>query len=195
MKYDLPDIDIDFPDRDLALNELMHVSASIIKNGEIKKHNTGVFFQDIPTDPITNLASIDHETAQELGYFKIDFLNIHAYEGVKSNKHLDELCRIEPDWNLLKEKSFVDQLFHLSGNFDIVRKLQPKTIEQLAVVIAIKLPCKRYLIDRPWSEILQKIWLPVADQVWLKKSHSTSYATLVMVQMNLISEKSSNFSD
>ena len=46
------DIDIDFADRDIILKKLKHHGASIISDKEHKKHNTGVYFQDIPTDPL-----------------------------------------------------------------------------------------------------------------------------------------------
>ena len=52
------DVDIDVQDRDKVLEKLKHIPASIIQNGEIKKHNTGVYFTDIPTHPFTNLANI-----------------------------------------------------------------------------------------------------------------------------------------
>jgi hypothetical protein len=44
----MPDIDIDFADRTLALDVFKHVTAS---NGD-KKHNTGVYVHDIPYNPL-----------------------------------------------------------------------------------------------------------------------------------------------
>ena len=54
------DIDIDFADRDVILQKLKHHSASIISDKEQKKHTTGVYFQDIPTDPLAGRASLDY---------------------------------------------------------------------------------------------------------------------------------------
>ena len=65
-----PDIDLDFPDRDKILNIIPHVTATL--DGK-KKHNTGVYCHTIPVNPLTGLASIDYKTAEERGYFKIDF--------------------------------------------------------------------------------------------------------------------------
>ena len=91
------DIDIDVKDRDVLLEKLKHISASIIrKNGEIKKHNTGVYFTDIPTVPFTNTANIDYKEAEDRGYFKLDVLNVGVYEKVKNEKHLQELIDQEP---------------------------------------------------------------------------------------------------
>ena len=38
------------------------------------KHNTGVYFQPIPSFPIEGYSTIDHKEAEEMGYFKVDFL-------------------------------------------------------------------------------------------------------------------------
>ena len=69
------DIDIDFYDRDKALEKIPNIRASICKNGELQPHPSGFYFQNIPVDPITGLAAIDDEMASNLGLFKIDFLN------------------------------------------------------------------------------------------------------------------------
>jgi hypothetical protein len=39
----------------------------------------------------------------------------------------------EPDWDSLKDKAVVDQLFHINGHFDIVSKLEPKNIDNIKV--------------------------------------------------------------
>ena len=49
----MPDIDIDLLDRDKALEKIKHVPASIYKESKLTKHNTGVYAQDIPKDPVT----------------------------------------------------------------------------------------------------------------------------------------------
>ena len=71
----LPDIDIDFANRDNILSKLRHIPATLTDG---KKHNTGAYFIDIPVDPMSGQASIDFETAEERGYFKVDFLNVNA---------------------------------------------------------------------------------------------------------------------
>jgi len=77
------DVDIDVYDRDELLKGLRHVVASMKKDGEDVKHNTGVYFQPMPRNPLTNLATINYEEAEDLGYMKIDFLNNSVYKGVK----------------------------------------------------------------------------------------------------------------
>ena len=124
----MPDIDIDFFDRESLLSKIPHVVASRIEHGEIKKHNTGVYLQPIPVNPLTGLASVDYETAENRGYFKIDFLNVGAYKGVESEEHINQLLSIEPLWELMYEKEVCDQLFHVNGYHELLQKLKPKKI-------------------------------------------------------------------
>ena len=78
------DVDIDVFNRDMLLEKLQHVAARIKRDGdEYVKHNTGVYFQRIPYDPMTNIATIDHKDANDIGYMKIDFLNNSVYKGVR----------------------------------------------------------------------------------------------------------------
>ena len=182
------DIDIDVKSRDVLLEKLKHIPASIIQNGEIKKHNTGVYFTDIPVHPFTNSANIDYKEAEDRGYFKLDILNVSVYEKVKNEKHLQELIDQEPDWSLLEHKEIVEQLFHIHNHFDIVNTLKPKSIEQLAAVLAIIRPAKRYLAKQNWNEIESNVWQkPTDGTYYFKKSHAIGYALAICVQMNILS--------
>ena len=68
------DIDIDFANREEILSLIPYVAAARYERGELKKHNSGIYLQKIPVNPITNVASIDYETAEKRGYYKLDFL-------------------------------------------------------------------------------------------------------------------------
>ena len=57
------DIDIDVADRTRLLNLIKHTPAMINDNGRRKKHNTGVYFHEMPSDPFTGLSTIDHKEA------------------------------------------------------------------------------------------------------------------------------------
>lgn len=182
------DIDIDVKDRDVLLEKLKHIPASIIQNGEIKKHNTGVYFTDIPTHPFTNSANIDYKEAEDRGYFKLDILNVGVYDKVKNEKHLQELIDQEPDWSLLEHKEIVEQLFHVHNHFDIVNKLKPKSVEELAAVLAIIRPAKRHLLNESWNNINENVWKkPTDDSYYFKKSHAVGYALAICVQLNVLS--------
>ena len=181
------DIDIDFSDRTKVLNLIKHIPASINEKGTFKKHNTGVYCQPIPYNPITNASSVDYKTAEERGYFKIDFLNVSVYKDVKDEDHLVRLLNTEPLWNLLQENEFVNLLFHLNGHGDVLKKTCPTSVEQLAAVLAMIRPAKRYLIGKDWETIMKEVWTkPTTDEYFFKKSHAHSYAVAIVVQMNLI---------
>ncbi len=186
----MPDIDIDFINRDQALNVIKHIRASRMDNDKLVPHNTGVYLHNIPYDPVTNLANIDYKTAEDRGYFKIDFLNVNVYNGVKDDLHLNSLMEIDPLWDLLEQDDFVNLLFHLNGYGNILRITKPKNIEQLAAVLAMIRPAKRYLIGKSWTEIFEEIWTtPDSGEYFFKKSHAISYAMAIVVQMNLICEQ------
>ena len=183
----MPDIDIDFADRTQALAVLKHVDASL--DGTVKKHNTGIYCTAIPHNPVTGISTIDYKTAEDRGYFKIDFLNVSVYEGVKNREHLTQLMETEPLWDLLEQDDFANLLFHVNGHGNVLRAMKPKNIEELAACIAIIRPAKRHLLGKSWSEVFDEVWTkPTTDEYYFKKAHAIAYAHVIVVQMNLICE-------
>jgi len=186
----MPDIDIDFFDRTQALDVIKHVPASIKENGLFKKHNSGIYCHSIPYNPVTGLSNIDYKEAGERGYFKIDFLNVSVYKNVKNEEHLNALMNTEPLWDLLLQDEFVNLLFHLNGHGDVLKKTCPTSVEQLAAVLAMIRPAKRYLIGKDWTTIMTEVWTkPENGDYYFKKAHAVAYAMAVVVQMNLICEQ------
>ena len=185
----MPDIDIDFTDRDSALKLFKHVGASRVDGNRLVKHNTGVYLHDVPVDAVTGLCAVPYEQAEEQNFFKIDFLNVGLYKGVRDELHLIQLMETEPLWDLLQQDEFVNLLFHLNGHGDVLRKTCPTSVEQLSAVLAMIRPAKRYLIGKPWTTIMKEVWTrPTTDEYYFKKSHATAYAVAIVVQMNLICE-------
>ena len=184
------DIDIDFADRDVILSQLKHRVAKLDSG---KKHNTGVYVTEIPHNPVDNLSTIEHKAAEQRGYFKLDFLNVSIYKDVKSNQHLQQLMEQEPLWELLQHEEFVDQLFHLNGHTDVLKKTCPTSVEQLAAVLAMIRPAKRHLVGESWDTVMKEVWLkPENDAYYFKKAHAVSYAMAVVVHMNLLCEQISS---
>ena len=185
----MPDIDIDFLDRTKALDIIKNVPAAIQENGSFKKHNTGAYCHSIPYNPVTGLASIDYKEAEDRGYFKIDFLNVSAYQGVKDEDHLTKLLNQEPLWDLLVQDDFVNLLFHVNGHGSILREMKPTSILQLAAVLAMIRPAKRHLIGESWTTVMETIWTKPGDgEYYFKKAHAVAYAMAVVVQINLLCE-------
>ena len=185
----MPDIDLDFANRNDVLDIIKHIPATL-EDG--RKHNTGVYCQSIPVNPLTGQSSIDYKTAEDRGYFKIDFLNVSAYQGVRDEEHLIKLLNTEPVWDLLGEKEVCDQLFHINGYHTLVASLAPKSINELAMVLALIRPGKKHLIpickDQGFQAIKNEIWVKVDKSYFFKNSHAVSYACVIVVQLNLIVE-------
>ena len=186
----MPDIDIDFLDRSQALQLFKHIPASRLDNGKLVKHNTGVYLHAVPVDAVSGLCQLPYEQAEDEKYFKIDFLNVGIYKGVRDEDHLIQLMETEPLWDLLLQDEFADLLFHLNGHGAILRKTCPSSVEELAAVLAMIRPAKRNLIGKPWPEIMKEVWSkPETNDYYFKKSHATAYAVAIVVQMNLICEQ------
>jgi DNA polymerase III alpha subunit len=187
----LPDVDIDFADREQVLKLLEHVPAmQVMPNGTKQKHKTGVYFHPVPVNPFTGWCDVDYQKAEELGFFKVDLLNVSLYQRVKSKEHLTQLAEQEPLWDLLLDDQFVNLLFHLNGHGDILKKTCPTSVEQLAAVLAMIRPAKRYLIGKSWTTIMKEVWTkPENGDYYFKKSHATAYAVAIVAQMNLICEE------
>ncbi len=183
----MPDIDIDFADRDIILSQLDHRVAKLDTG---KKHNTGVYVTECPHNPVDNLCTIDYKTAEDRGYFKLDFLNVSIYKDVKDETHLISLMRKEPLWELLEHKDFVEKVFHLSGHESLLRQLKPTSVSQLAAALAIIRPAKRHLANERWETIMKEVWKkPENGEYYFKKAHAMSYAMACVVHMNLLCEQ------
>ena len=60
----MPDIDIDFADRNVVLNKLKHRVAKLDTG---KKHNTGVYFTEVPHNPLDNVSTLDYKQSEYRG--------------------------------------------------------------------------------------------------------------------------------
>lgn len=186
------DIDIDFGDREQALKLLKHTPASIMRDGKLIKHNTGIYVTEIPQDPFMGVASLDHETAEDRGYAKLDFLNVSLYTQIKNEEHLQSLINTEPLWDLLYEREVCEQLIHINNHYDTLVKMpEPvNSIPRMAMFLSVIRPAKRHLIGKSWREVAETVWdKPADDSYYFKKSHAIAYAQLVAVNLNLFCEK------
>jgi hypothetical protein len=186
-----PDVDIDFADREQLLKLISHVPArQISPDHQHQRHKTGVYFHPVPVDPYTGWCDLDYQQAEQAGFFKVDLLNVGLYQQVKNKQHLEELAAQEPLWDLLEQPDFTSLLFHVSNHSDILRTMKPTCIEQLAAVLAMIRPAKRYLVGQSWDRVMREVWTkPASDEYYFKKSHGTAYAVAIVAQMNLICEQ------
>ena len=189
------DIDIDFAHREQALLGLRHTPASIIKDGKIARHNTGVYFHAVPKDPIAGLCSLDYNAAEDRGFFKIDMLNVGVYEHVRDEAHLRDLMERPLDWAVFTDPSFVAKLFHLGNYGELCARLCPSSIEHIAMILALIRPGKKHLQNKcetqGFDSIRDEIWVKTDEDTYsFKKAHAISYAVLVYVHAQILLEQS-----
>ena len=184
------DIDLDFKTTFDPLELFDAVRASRVQDGKLVKHNVGVYFQEIAVDPLTGLSAVPYKDAEEIGYFKIDFLHLNVLDNFESKDEIKQLLAIDPDWSLLAREDVVQKLFQIHKYHDIVSRVMPKSIPELAECIALIRPAKKHLIDayiKDPDAVREEIWRKPDDgKYYFKKSHATAYAMTIVLQLHLI---------
>jgi hypothetical protein len=184
------DIDIDFADRESVLKLIKHVPARQTVEGKVRKHNSGIYVTDIPTDPIHGCSALDYETAEHRGYFKIDLLNMSVYSLIRDPEHYESLLAQEPDWSRLwTDTAWATQLAHVGSYTDLLKEMQPDSVPRMAAFISIIRPGKAHLQRKPWDQVFASVWDGDSSRGYtFKKAHAISYAALVVLHMNLLNQ-------
>ena len=184
------DIDIDVPDRTAVLKLIQHTAARQLHQGQVRKHNSGIYVTDIPQDIPNGCAAIDYESAEQRGYFKIDLLNMSVYQLIRDPAHYAEMLAAAPPWSRLwTDTAWTSQLVHVGNYTDLMMSMRPDSIPRMAAFISVIRPGKAHLQNRPWPEVFAEVWNGDDSKGYtFKKSHSISYAALVALHMNLLSQ-------
>ena len=184
------DIDLDFADRNQILSLIQHTPARQLHQGQVRRHNSGVYVTDIPYDPVNQCAAIDYESAEARGYFKIDFLNMSVYQLVQTPEHYKQMLAATPPWQRLwQDRAWTSQLVHVGNYTDLLKSMQPDTIPRMAAFISIIRPGKAHLQNQSWDQVFESVWDGDTSQGYtFKKSHALSYAVLVSLHMNLLNQ-------
>jgi hypothetical protein len=184
------DIDIDLADRDLLLPLIQATAARQVHQGRVRRHNSGVYVTSIPQDSVNNCAAIDYETAANLGYFKIDLLNMTVYQLIKTPDHYQQMLQQNPPWSRLwTDDQWAQQLVHVGGYTELLRSMKPDSITRMAAFISIIRPGKAHLQNKPWDTVFESVWDGDDSRGFVfKKSHAISYAVLVALHMNLLNQ-------
>jgi hypothetical protein len=182
------DIDIDLADRDQLLQLIQAVPARQVNQGQVRRHNSGIYVTDIPLDPVNACAAIDYETAEQLGYFKIDLLNMSVYHLVQNQDHYDQMLAQEPPWEKLwTDPEWAKQLAHIGNYTELLKTMKPDSIPRMAAFISIIRPGKAHLQNLSWEQVFASVWDGDDSRGFVfKKSHAVSYAALVALHMNLL---------
>ena len=184
------DIDLDLADRDQMLKLIQTTPAMQRHQGQIRRHNSGVYVTDIPYDPVNACAAIDYEQAENLGYFKIDLLNMSVYQLIKSPAHYQEMLDQEPAWSRSwADTEWAKQLVHVGNYTTLLEIMRPDSIPRMAAFISIIRPGKAHLQNRPWAEVFESVWDGDDSKGFVfKKAHALGYSKLVALHMNLLDQ-------
>ena len=183
------DIDIDLPSTFDPLTVFPQaVRASIVKDKNLIKHPCGIYLQNIPKDSTTNLSAIPYQQAEHLNYFKIDFLHLTILDCFENKSEIRALLKKSPNWDLLKSKQIVEQLFQVRNNYELLQKIKPQSVQEMADCIALIRPGKQFLIDiyHKNKEYARQELYKKTDKYYFKKSHAISYALTIVLQLHLI---------
>lgn len=167
--------------------------ASMLSKDELVKHPCGAYFQNIAQDPTTQLAAIPYKEAQQLGYFKIDFLHLSVLDDFTSKEEIRALMKVAPDWDLLLDEEQVSKLFHIKNHFDLINRIRPTNVHELGDAIALIRPGRKHLLDKYMQdkEFVRDHMLYVKnadDEYSFKRSHSIAYAFNIILQLHLITQ-------
>jgi len=184
------DIDLDFKTTFDPLEIFEAIRASMVKNEKLAKHPVGIYFQNMPVDSLTGLAAIPYNKAEDAGYFKVDFLHLSVLDNFDSKDQIKALLKIDPDWSILADKEVVEKLFQIHKYHDIVSKIMPKSILELAECIAMIRPAKKHLIEgylKNPDSVRAEMWTkPTDGKYYFKKPHAIAYAMTIVLQLHLI---------
>ena len=184
------DIDIDLANRDQLLALIQATPAKQFYQGQVRHHNSGVYVTDIPVDPVNKCAALDYKKAEDLGYFKIDLLNMSVYQLIKNPEHYEKMLVAGPPWERLwTDRAWAHQIVHVGTYKTLLENMRPDTIPRMAAFISIIRPGKAHLQNRPWAEVFASVWDGDDSRGFVfKKSHAISYAALVALHMNLLNQ-------
>src|SRR5271167_460836 len=186
----LPDIDIDLRTDFDPKSLFPWTRASLVKDEDLAQHPCGVYPQAIPEDGLTGLSAIPYKDAEQVGYLKIDFLHLQLYDNFKSREEIDALLATDPDWGLLTIPSEQVKLFQLSKHGDVLTAVKPKSIEDLADVLALIRPGKKQYVGlyKTQKEATRRLlYAKGEDGYAFKKSHAIAYSMVIALQLHLIS--------
>lgn len=180
------DIDIDVQSK--TNREKYGVCASIY-NKDLEKflpHPSGIYLDTVPVDTMTGRCSISYDDPKCESFLKVDLLNNTIYDGFATKEDVLTAANEPIDWSLFMQQSVVERLPHLSKHFDVVQKVEPTHIEDLADILALIRPGKIELLDEYLyynrQQVRRKLYKrPLNGGMYFKKSHAIAYAVSIIV--------------
>lgn len=167
---------------------------AIIYDGEkqhIKPHPSGHYVEcGMPKDVFTGQATIDYETAEAWGFNKVDLLINSSYGMFTSKDEVRKLVAKEPDWTLLELDEYLECMPQIYNARTIIRDIKPKSIEDLADVLALMRPGKIELLEtyKKDKAFAREMLYTKTTKVYFKRSHAIAYASMLVCFLNKLEE-------
>lgn len=188
------DVDIDV---NAKVDKSKYGVRAMVYNSDTEKvlaHPSGYYIEWVPVDELTGICSFDYEYGEAKGFMKIDLLTNSSYDAFLSKDEVITAYEQTPDWSLLEDEEFVATLPHIGKHFDLIKMIKPKSIDDLSDALALIRPGKKHLLNSYLTDkerIRHQLYRRSAnEQNFFKKSHSYSYAAMIICVMNQRSGKS-----
>lgn len=181
------DVDIDVASK--TAKDPYGIRAMVSKNDSITAHPSGYYMEDVPVDTITGLCAFDSEYGDSVGFQKVDLLSNTTYDMFKSKDDVLS-CMEEPSWDLFLEEDIVEKLPHLSKHYDLLVRIRPKSIDDLADILALIRPAKMHMVDdyvKNRKKTRRNLYKRSKGH-YFKKAHAYSYAMMIICVVNKLSE-------
>lgn len=153
------------------------------EQSKILPHPSGIYLEEVPVDPVTGLCAFDYKYGDAVGVMKVDVLNNSIYKAFNSKKDVLDALNQEVKWSEFRKRDVVENLPHLGKHFDLVEKIEPSSIIELADVLALIRPGKEHLIEpylKNRTRTRKNLYREPKTGMYFKKSHAVSYAMMIV---------------
>jgi DNA polymerase III alpha subunit len=116
---------------------------------------------------------------------------LHVYKHFKTRSEIEELLRKEPDWSLLLVPSNQEKLFQLKKHGDLLNDLKPRSVMEVADIMALIRPGKKQFIGlyKKEREAARRILYARDESGYsFRKSHGVAYSFIIVLQLHLIEQ-------
>lgn len=153
------------------------------EQAKVLPHPSGVYLEEVPVDEVTGLCAFDYEYGNDQGVMKVDILNNSVYKSFTSKQEVLDVINGDIDWKMFRKRSVVESLPHLSKHFDLVEKVSPTSVIELADILALIRPGKDHLIEpylKDRKRTRNNLYRMPKTGMYFKKSHAVSYAMMII---------------
>lgn len=167
------------------------IRAIQINGNDIRLHPSGYYMKNgMCVDPETNAATIEYKDADNRGFIKIDLLTNISYENYNTKQDQRDAIEKEPNWDLFRDEGVVGMLPHIANHYELISRLDIRSIDDLADALALIRPAKASMIDDYLNnKVITRKQLyrkPTTGEYYFKKSHAYAYAIMIVGLLNTI---------